>query len=222
MKPPILTIDGPSGVGKGTVARVIAQQQGWHLLDSGAIYRAFALAADSRGVDASDEKSLEQIAKSLDLSFKTHSDSELVSVYLDGKDVSGVLRTEKTGEMASRIASIGVVRSALLKRQQDFATAPGLVADGRDMGTVVFKDADFKIYLTASSEERADRRLKQLQAQGHKGIMSQILAEVEARDARDSSRKHAPLKPAEDALVIDTTELSLDEVIAQVSKLVKA
>ncbi|SMN15569.1 Cytidylate kinase [uncultured Candidatus Thioglobus sp.] len=218
----VLTIDGPSGVGKGTVARVVAQQQGWDLLDSGAIYRAFALAVESRGVDIADENALEEIAKNLDLAFKTHKDSELVSVYLDGKDVSKILRTEKTGEKASKIASIGVVRAALLKRQQDFATSPGLVADGRDMGTVVFKNATYKVYLTASSEERANRRLKQLQAQGHQGIISQILAEVEARDARDSSRKHSPLKPAKDALVIDTTELSLDEVIAQVSELVKA
>ncbi|ALE53046.1 cytidylate kinase [Candidatus Thioglobus autotrophicus] len=222
MSAPVLTIDGPSGVGKGTVARVIAQQQGWHLLDSGAIYRAFALAVDARNIDVADEKALEEIAKNLDLAFKTHQDSELVSVYLDGKDVSSVLRTEQTGEMASRIASIGVVRSALLKRQQDFAVAPGLVADGRDMGTVVFQEAAFKVYLTASSAARSNRRLKQLQVQGHKGIMSQILAEVEARDARDSSRKHSPLKPAKDALIIDTTELSLDEVVAQVSALVKA
>ncbi len=219
---PVLTIDGPSGVGKGTVARVIAQQKGWHLLDSGAIYRAFALAVESRNTDITDENILEEIAKNLDLTFKTHKDSELVNVYLDGQDVSKVLRTEQTGEMASKIASIGVVRAALLKRQQDFATLPGLVADGRDMGTVVFSDAAFKVYLTASSEERANRRLKQLQAQGHKGIMSQILADVEARDERDSSRKHSPLKPAKDALIIDTTELSLDEVIAQVSELVKA
>ncbi|CAC9950219.1 Cytidylate kinase (EC 2.7.4.25) [uncultured Gammaproteobacteria bacterium] len=222
MSAPVLTIDGPSGVGKGTVARVVAQQQGWNLLDSGAIYRAFALAVESRGVDIADENALEEIAKNLDLAFKTHEDSELVSVYLDGKDVSKVLRTEKTGEKAAKIASIGVVRAALLKRQQDFSTSPGLVADGRDMGSVVFKNAAYKVYLTASSEERANRRLKQLQAQGHQGIMSQILAEVEARDARDSSRKHSPLKPAKDALVIDTTELSLDEVIAQVSELVKA
>ena len=222
MSVPVLTIDGPSGVGKGTVARVIAQQQGWHLLDSGAIYRAFALAVDSRSIDISNEAALEEIAKNLDLSFKTHKDSELVSVYLDDQDVSKVLRTEQTGEMASKIASIGVVRAALLKRQQDFAIAPGLVADGRDMGTVVFEKAAFKVYLTASAEERANRRLKQLQAQGSEGIISQILAEVEARDARDSSRKHSPLKPAKDALVIDTTELSLDEVIAQVSELVKA
>ncbi len=222
MSVPVLTIDGPSGVGKGTVARVIAQQQGWYLLDSGAIYRAFALAVDSRSIDISNEAALEEVAKNLDLSFKTHKDSELVSVYLDGQDVSKVLRTEQTGEMASKIASIGVVRAALLKRQQDFAISPGLVADGRDMGTVVFEKAAFKVYLTASAEERANRRLKQLQAQGSEGIISQILAEVEARDARDLSRKHSPLKPAKDALVIDTTELSLDEVIAQVSELVKA
>ena len=222
MSTPVLTIDGPSGVGKGTVARVIAQKLGWNLLDSGAIYRAFALAVESRGVNITNELALVKIAIHLDLAFKTQADSELVSVYLDGHDVSKALRLETTGEMASKIASIGVVRSALLKRQQDFAMPPGLVADGRDMGTVVFKEAKFKVYLTANSEERANRRLKQLQAQGHKGIMSQILAEVEARDARDSSRKHSPLKPAKDALIIDTTELSLDEVIAQVSELVKA
>ncbi|MDG2395725.1 (d)CMP kinase [Candidatus Thioglobus sp.] len=222
MSAPVLTIDGPSGVGKGTVARVIAQQQNWHLLDSGAIYRAFALAVDSRAIDITDEDALEKIAQNLELTFKTHEDSELVSVYLDGQDVSKKLRTEQTGEMASKIASIGVVRAALLKRQQDFAVSPGLVADGRDMGTVVFKDAKFKVYLTASSEERANRRLKQLQAQGHEGIISQILAEVETRDKRDSSREHSPLKPAENALIIDTTNLSLDEVIAQVSELVKA
>ncbi|MDC0904079.1 (d)CMP kinase [Candidatus Thioglobus sp.] len=222
MSAPVLTIDGPSGVGKGTVARVIAQQLGWNLLDSGAIYRAFALAVESRSVDITNEPALVKIATHLDLAFKTQANSELVSVYLDGQDVSKELRLEATGEMASKIASIGVVRSALLKRQQGFAILPGLVADGRDMGTVVFKEAAFKVYLTADSEERANRRLKQLQAQGHEGIMSQILAEVEARDARDSSRKHAPLKPAKDALIIDTTELSLIEVIAQVSELVKA
>ena len=218
----ILTIDGPSGVGKGTVARIIAQQQGWHLLDSGAIYRAFALAVDARGVAISDEDKLEKIAQTLDLEFKTQVDSELVSVYLDSQDISTELRSEKTGEMASKIASIGVVRQALLKRQQDFAQPPGLVADGRDMGTVVFKEAAYKVFLTASAQERANRRLKQLQNQGYKGIISQILAEVEARDARDSSRKHSPLKPAKDALVIDTTELSIDEVITQVSELIQA
>ncbi len=216
----ILTIDGPSGVGKGTVARVMAQKLGWHLLDSGAIYRAFALAVESREVDITDETALVRIAKALDLVFKTKSGEELVSVYLDGKDVSKILRTEQTGEKASKIASIGAVRAALLKRQQDFAQNPGLVADGRDMGSVVFANASFKVFLTASSEERANRRSKQLQNQGGAGIISQILAEVEARDARDSSRKHSPLKPAKDALVIDTTELSIDEVISQVCELV--
>uniref|UniRef100_UPI0034DF19C8 (d)CMP kinase n=1 Tax=Candidatus Thiodubiliella endoseptemdiera TaxID=2738886 RepID=UPI0034DF19C8 len=216
----ILTIDGPSGVGKGTVARIMAQKLGWHLLDSGAIYRAFALAVDARGIGIGNEDTLEKIAQTLDLTFKTEEGSELVSVFLDGKDVSKILRTEKTGEMASKIASIGVVRAALLKRQQDFAQTPGLVADGRDMGTVVFVDAPFKVFLTASAQERAKRRLKQLQAQGTMGIISQILAEVVARDERDCSRKNAPLKPADDALIIDTTELSIDEVLAQVSELV--
>ncbi|SFV79554.1 Cytidylate kinase [hydrothermal vent metagenome] len=219
---PVLAIDGPSGVGKGTVARIIAQQQGWHLLDSGAIYRAFALAVDARNIDVTDESALEEVANNLDLEFKTETDSELVSVYLDGQDVSKVLRTEQTGEMASKIASIGVVRAALLKRQQAFAKVPGLVADGRDMGTVVFADALFKVFLTASAQERANRRLKQLQNQGSEGIISQILADVVARDKRDSSRKHSPLKPAKDALIIDTTELSIDEVITQVSVLIKA
>ena len=219
---PVLAIDGPSGVGKGTVARIIAQQQGWHLLDSGAIYRAFALAVDARNIDVTDESALEEVANNLDLEFKTETDSELVSVYLDGQDVSKVLRTEQTGEMASKIASIGVVRAALLKRQQAFAKVPGLVADGRDMGTVVFADALFKVFLTASAQERANRRLKQLQNQGSEGIISQILADVVARDERDSSRKHSPLKPAKDALIIDTTELSIDEVITQVSVLIKA
>lgn len=219
---PVLTIDGPSGVGKGTVARIVAQKQNWYLLDSGAIYRAFSLAVDAREVDITDEKALGKIAQTLDLEFKTQLGNELVSVYLDGKDVSTILRTEKTGEMASKIASIGVVRTALLKRQKDFAKLPGLVADGRDMGTIVFPDAPFKVYLTASADERANRRLKQLQAQGSKGIILQILAKVKARDERDSSRKHSPLKPAKDALIIDTTELSIDEVIAQVVALIEA
>ncbi|SFV75980.1 Cytidylate kinase [hydrothermal vent metagenome] len=218
----ILTVDGPSGVGKGTVARIVAQKQGWHLLDSGAIYRAFALAVDARGIDIKDESALEYVAKNLDLEFKTEADNELVSVYLDGNEVSNILRTEQTGEMASKIASIGVVRAALLQRQQGFAKPPGLVADGRDMGTVVFADAPFKVFLTANAQERANRRLKQLQNQGSEGIISKILAEVVARDDRDSSRKHSPLKPAEDALVIDTTELSIDEVVTQVMTLIEA
>ncbi len=218
----ILTIDGPSGVGKGTVARIVAQNKGWNLLDSGAIYRAFALAVDARNIDITNENALAELAKNLDLVFKMQGNSELVSVYLDGKEVSQVLRTEQTGEMASKIATIAAVRGALLERQQNFAQAPGLVADGRDMGTIVFVNAAFKVFLTASAQERANRRLKQLQAQGHVGIMSQILAEVVARDRRDASRWHSPLKPAKDALIIDTTMLSVDEVITQVMALVEA
>lgn len=216
----ILTIDGPSGVGKGTVARIMAQKLGWNLLDSGAIYRAFALAVDAVGADIKDEKTLKKIAQTLDLEFKTQQNNELVSVFLAGKDISQTLRTEQTGKMASKIASIRAVRSALLQRQRDFAQAPGLVADGRDMGIAVFAQAPFKVFLTASVQERAQRRLKQLQNQGSTGIISQILADVVARDEWDSSRKNSPLKPAQDALIIDTTELSIGEVIAQVSELV--
>ncbi|HAY41196.1 MAG TPA: (d)CMP kinase [Gammaproteobacteria bacterium] len=218
----ILTVDGPSGVGKGTVARAVAQKMGWHLLDSGAIYRAFALAANSRGINTENEQALAKLAQELDLDFINDADNDLVSVYLDGKDVSNKIREEKTGDMASRVASIGVVREALLKRQRAFAREPGLVADGRDMGTKVFINAKHKVYLTASAEERASRRLKQLQQLGSEGIMSRILADVVARDERDSSREHSPLVPAKDALIIDTTDLSIDEVVTKVMTLVEA
>ncbi len=218
----ILTVDGPSGVGKGTVARAVAQKMGWHLLDSGAIYRAFALAANSRGINTENEQALAKLAQELDLDFINDADNDLVSVYLDGKDVSNKIREEKTGDMASRVASIGVVREALLKRQRAFAREPGLVADGRDMGTKVFINAKHKVYLTASAEERASRRLKQLQQLGSEGIMLRILADVVARDERDSSREHSPLVPAKDALIIDTTDLSIDEVVTKVMTLVEA
>ena len=218
----ILTVDGPSGVGKGTVARAVAPKMGWHLLDSGAIYRAFALAANSRGINTENEQALAKLAQELDLDFINDADNDLVSVYLDGKDVSNKIREEKTGDMASRVASIGVVREALLKRQRAFAREPGLVADGRDMGTKVFINAKHKVYLTASAEERASRRLKQLQQLGSEGIMSRILADVVARDERDSSREHSPLVPAKDALIIDTTDLSIDEVVTKVMTLVEA
>ncbi len=218
----ILTVDGPSGVGKGTIARAVAKTKGWHLLDSGAIYRAFALAVNNRGIDINNHHELESLAKNLELEFFTESDSDLVSVLLDGVDVSSEIRKEETGEMASMVASIGIVRVALLERQRMFARKPGLVADGRDMGTKVFSEAKFKVFLTATPQERANRRLKQLQQMGSQGIISQILADVVARDERDSSRKHSPLRPAEDALIIDTTELSVDEVITKVMTLVEA
>ena len=218
---PVLTLDGPSGVGKGSVARIVADKMGWHLLDSGAIYRGFALAAQSRNIDFNDEQGLVGLAKKLDLKFASVEGQELLNVYLDGIEVSKELRTEQTAELASQLAVIAPLRAALLKKQQQFEQTPGLVADGRDMGTVVFPHASYKIYLTASAEERAQRRLKQLQNSANAGNISQILAEVKKRDERDASRKHSPLKPAEDALIIDTTCLTIDEVIARVMALIE-
>jgi len=218
---PVLTIDGPSGVGKGSVARIVASKMGWHLLDSGAIYRGFALAAKSRNIDFNDEPGLAKLAEKLDLRFESVEGQELLNVYLDGEEVSKELRTEQTAELASQLAVIAPLRAALLKKQQQFEQTPGLVADGRDMGTVVFPNASYKIYLTASAEERAQRRLKQLQNSANAGNISQILAEVKKRDERDSNRKHSPLTPARDALIIDTTCLSIDEVIARVMALVE-
>lgn len=218
---PVLTLDGPSGVGKGSVARIVADKMGWHLLDSGAIYRGFALAAQSRNIRFDDELDLVGLAEKLDLKFESVEGQELLNVYLDGIEVSKELRTEQTAELASQLAVIAPLRAALLKKQQQFEQTPGLVADGRDMGTVVFPHASCKIYLTASAEERAQRRLKQLQNSANAGNISQILAEVKKRDERDASRKHSPLKPAEDALIIDTTCLTIDEVIARVMALIE-
>ena len=218
---PVLTLDGPSGVGKGSVARIVADKMGWHLLDSGAIYRGFALAAQSRNIRFDDELDLVGLAEKLDLKFESVEGQELLNVYLDGIEVSKELRTEQTAELASQLAVIAPLRAALLKKQQQFEQTPGLVADGRDMGTVVFPHASYKIYLTASAEERSQRRLKQLQNSANAGNISQILAEVKKRDERDASRKHSPLKPAEDALIIDTTCLTIDEVIARVMALIE-
>jgi cytidylate kinase len=218
----ILTIDGTSGVGKGTVARAVAQKMGWNLLDSGAIYRALAIAVEDRNIDIENEGDLAILAHNLDLDFINDSTAQAVRVFLDGNDVTNKIREERTGETASIVASIGVVREALLKRQRAFARAPGLVADGRDMGTKVFVNAKYKVYLTASPEERASRRLKQLQQLGSEGIISRILADVVARDERDSSREHSPLIPAKDALIIDTTDLSIEEVVTKVITMVEA
>lgn len=218
---PVLTVDGPSGVGKGTVARIVAEKMNWHLLDSGAIYRGFALAAQSQHINFEDEQSLVTLAGKLDLRFESVKAQELLNVYLDGKEVSTELRTEQTAEMASQLAVIAPLRAALLKKQQQFKQAPGLVADGRDMGTVVFPDAPYKVYLTASAQERTQRRLKQLQNSANTGNISQILAEVKKRDERDANRKHSPLMPAKDALIIDTTCLTIDEVIARVMTLIE-
>ena len=218
---PVLTIDGPSGVGKGTVANIVASNLSWNLLDSGAIYRAFALAASKRNISIDNTEELLSLASHLDLRFESDSTINKLSVYLDNVEVSSELRTENTAELASNFAMIGPLRESLLIRQQKFKELPGLVADGRDMGTVVFKDAPFKVFLTANVEERAKRRLKQLQDKGITGNISQTLDEVRKRDERDASRKHSPLKPSKDALIIDTSDLTINEVVTRVMALVK-
>ena len=218
---PVLTIDGPSGVGKGTVANIVAAKLKWHILDSGAIYRAFALAASKRDIQTDNTEQLLELASNLDLRFAPNSANNVLGVYLDSQEVSSELRTEKTAELASKFAMIGSLRESLLKRQQDFRKLPGLVADGRDMGTVVFKDAPFKVFLTANVEERAKRRLKQLQQRGITGNISHTLEDVRKRDERDASRKHSPLRPSKDALIIDTSDLTVDEVVTKVMALVR-
>jgi cytidylate kinase len=218
---PVLTIDGPSGVGKGTVANIVAADLKWHILDSGAIYRAFALAASKRDIQVDNTEQLLELASNLDLRFAPDSANNVLGVYLDNQEVSSELRTEKTAELASKFAMIRPLRESLLKRQQDFRKLPGLVADGRDMGTVVFKDAPYKVFLTANVEERAKRRLKQLHLRGITGNISHTLEDVRKRDERDASRKHSPLKPSKDALIIDTSDLTVDEVVTKVMALVK-
>ena len=219
---PVLTLDGPSGVGKGTVASIIAQALDWHLLDSGAIYRAFAIAVRNRNIKINDINGLLTLADGLDLRFELVPNQQSLNVYLDNVEVSTELRTEKTAELASKLAMIGLLRKSLLIKQQQFKRPPGLVADGRDMGTVVFPDAPFKVFLTAEVEERAKRRLKQLQETGIAGNISHTLAEVQKRDERDVNRQHSPLMPAKDALIIDTTNLTINEVITKVMALIKA
>jgi cytidylate kinase len=211
---PVLTIDGPSGSGKGTIAQMKARELGWHYLDSGAIYRVLAFASLKHQIPASDEKSLVQLAKTLDLQF--HLDDDGLSVLLEGEEVSQQIRTEKAGNAASKVAAIPAVRAALLQRQRDFCQLPGLVTDGRDMGTVVFPDAPFKVFLTASAEERALRRYKQLKEKGIESNLSDLIAEISERDKRDSERKVAPLLPAKDALILDSTELGIAAVYEKV------
>lgn len=212
---PVLTIDGPSGSGKGTIAQMIARQFGWHYLDSGAIYRVLAQAAIKHQLDLADEAALTLLAEQLDVRFAF--DNAELKVMLEGEDVSLLIRSEEAGNAASKVAAIPSVRSALLQRQRDFRKMPGLVTDGRDMGTVVFADAPFKVFLTASAEERAQRRYKQLKQKGIESNLSDLIAEISERDRRDSEREVAPLRPAEDALILDSTELGIQAVFEQVS-----
>ncbi|HIF9333112.1 TPA: (d)CMP kinase [Photobacterium damselae] len=211
---PVITVDGPSGAGKGTLCMLLAEKLGWNLLDSGAIYRVLALAAIHHDVDLESEDALVPLAANLDVQFVA--EGELVKVILEGEDVSNTLRTEKVGNTASKVAALPRVREALLRRQRAFSEAPGLVADGRDMGTVVFPSAEVKIFLDASAEERANRRMNQLQKKGLGVNFDSLLSEIQERDYRDRNRAVAPLRPAEDALTIDSTELTIEEVLAQV------
>jgi cytidylate kinase len=212
---PVVCIDGPGGAGKGTVAKAVATQLGYHLLDSGAIYRVMALAVQKQALDTENMDALVECAQTLDVKFITP-DSGLVETWLQGENVTAELRLESTAEMASLVAAKSPVRDALMQRQRDFAQAPGLVADGRDMGTIVFPEAPVKVFLTASAEERAKRRHKQLQEQGKSVSIARLLEAIEERDARDMNRSVAPLQPAEDAITIDTTELNITEVVTQV------
>jgi cytidylate kinase len=211
----VLAIDGPSGSGKGTVSRLVAARLGWHLLDSGALYRVLAVAADRHGVQLDRQDALEGLAAGLDVAFVDRGGTE-IRIVLEGEDVTDAVRTEGCGDAASRVAALPRVRTALLARQRAFREPPGLVADGRDMGTVVFPDAAFKVFLTASAEERAKRRYKQLKEKGFDVSLSALSREIAERDQRDASRPVAPLKPAPDATVLDNTGMSIDEVVERV------
>ncbi|MCG7489478.1 (d)CMP kinase [Vibrio sp. Of14-4] len=210
---PVVTVDGPSGAGKGTLCMLLANKLGFQLLDSGAIYRVLALAAIHHGVDLESEDALVPLATHLDVQFIA--EGELVKVILEGEDVSGELRKEETGMAASKVAAFPRVREALLRRQRSFAIGAGLIADGRDMGTIVFPHAEAKIFLDASAEERAHRRLKQLQDKGINVKFGDLLCEIQERDDRDRNRPVAPLRPADDALLLDSTTMSIDEVVGK-------
>ncbi len=215
----IITIDGPSGAGKGTVCVKLAKSLGWPLLDSGAIYRVLALGAIKHDIDNSDIERLSDYAASIDIAFPLDENSDLVDVILEGNNISNEIRTEVCGNLASKVAVIPEIREILLQRQRDFAVSPGLVADGRDLGTVVFPLAEVKVFLTASAEIRAERRYKQLKDKGNDVNLASLLEEISERDKRDSERTISPLKPADDAIIIDTTSLTVEQVLQEVKGL---
>lgn len=211
---PILTIDGPVSSGKGTVARLVAIRLGWHLLDSGALYRVLGYHARNQGVALDNEPALIALAEDLPVRFVEQQGN--TAVILAGEDVSNIIRQESVGELASQVAVLQPVRDALLARQRAFAESPGLVADGRDMGTVVFTSAPLKIYLTASAEERARRRFEQLKEKGFGATLATLVEDIRTRDDRDMNREVAPLRPADDAVVIDSTTMTVDEVVNRI------
>ena len=217
---PVLTIDGPSGVGKGTVSRHVAVRLGWHYLDSGALYRALAIAAEKEHISCSDTDALVRSALGMRVDFKQADASNSERVVLNNEDVTERLRQEAIGALASKIATIAPVRDALRARQQAFCKAPGLVADGRDMGTVIFPKAPYKVFLTASAKERAQRRHNQLMEKGCWINLETLLRDITQRDECDMQRSTAPLRPATDAHIIDTTDLHIEEVVSRVLSLV--
>jgi len=220
MNVPIIAVDGPSGSGKGTISRLLASRLGWHLLDSGALYRLVALAGMMRGISDGDEPAHAVLAATLDARFETDAAGQ-ERILLDGQEVTLDLRAESTGNLASVVAAMPTVRGALLDRQRAFAVPPGLVADGRDMGTVVFPAAGLKVFLTASAEERARRRYNQLKEKGLAANLAGLSQEIHERDRRDSARSVAPLRPATDAVTIDSTGMTVEQVVAQVLALAR-
>ncbi len=218
---PVIAVDGPSGTGKGTVCSHLANWLSWNFLDSGALYRILAVAAERHHLETNNEAAIADIAESLDVVFQRPQPGKDVTVIFEGNDISQEIRTEECGNSASQIATLPKVRSALLERQRKFQQAPGLIADGRDMGTVVFADAPLKIYLIASSAERAKRRYKQLKQKGFSVNLPRLTADIAERDTRDSQRTISPLKPADDAIVVDTTKMEISEVIKKVENLVQ-
>lgn len=214
--PVVITIDGPSGSGKGTVAGMLATKLQWKLLDSGALYRVLALAADKHAVPLDHEDALEVLAVGLDVEFVVDVESNSQRILLENQDVTDEIRNETVGAHASQIAALPGVRAGLLRRQHEFRQAPGLIADGRDMGTVVFADAPLKVFLTASAEERARRRYLQLKDKGETVTLTSLLEEIRARDERDTNRSIAPLKPADDAIILDSTTMTIEQVLERI------
>jgi CMP/dCMP kinase len=219
MSIPVITIDGPSGSGKGTIAQKIAQQLNWHLLDSGALYRVLAYYALAHAINLEDATALAQAALQMKLSFVAR-EPQLPAIMLNDEQVTDAIRNETIGKAASQVAVLPEVRQALLERQKSFRQLPGLVADGRDMGTVIFPDAILKVFLTASPAARAKRRFLQLKASGYSGSLRQLEQEIAERDQQDQQRQHAPLKPADDAVVVDSSDLSISQVLDQVMALI--
>jgi cytidylate kinase len=219
---PVLALDGPSGSGKGTVGQILARRLGWHFLDSGALYRSLGIAAEQTGVDLDNKSALARLALEMSLRFTPRESADTVDVLLNGQEIGDRLRTEESGRRASILAAIPEVRRALLQKQHSFRKAPGLVADGRDMGSTVFPDAILKVYLTATPELRAERRYKQLKDKGFDVNLRELFNEIRERDARDAVREVSPLKPATDACVLDTSQLDISGVVERVYGLLQA